>query len=483
MNIPFDKYDTVIGLEVHAQLKTASKAFSSDGAYYGAPSNTLIDPISLGHPGTLPVLNKKQVELAVRLGLALNCQIRKRNEFSRKNYFYPDLPKGYQITQFDTPICFEGSLVIETNNGVKHIGITRIHMEEDSGKSTHDLDPYFTLVDLNRAGVPLVEIVSEPEMSSSDEAYAYLTEIRKLVRYLDVCDGNMEEGSLRCDANVSVMLKGAKEFGEKVEVKNMNSIRNVKRALDYEVKRQIIALENGEEIQQSTRGFDPVKGSTFLMRLKEDAHDYRYFNEPDLPPLVLDEVYIDEVRKKLPALPRQLVEKYTSEFGLSKYDALVLTDDKAIAEYFEELAGICGDYKLAANWVMGPVKAYLNEHAIELSQFPLKVRRLAKLVSLVQEGKINHSTANQKLFPALIEDQESNAEQLANKMNLLQDIEEDDIRTYIDEALAQYPDKVVAYRNGKKGLLGLFMGEVMKRSKGKADPKKTNQWLRMKLEE
>tara|TARA_Y100001954_G_scaffold46669_1_gene48902 strand:- start:1417 stop:2868 length:1452 start_codon:yes stop_codon:yes gene_type:complete len=483
MNIPFDKYDTVIGLEVHAQLKTASKAFSSDGAYYGAPSNTLIDPISLGHPGTLPVLNKKQVELAVRLGLALNCQIRKRNEFSRKNYFYPDLPKGYQITQFDTPICFEGSLVIETNKGVKHIGITRIHMEEDSGKSTHDLDPYFTLVDLNRAGVPLVEIVSEPEMSSSDEAYAYLTEIRKLVRYLDVCDGNMEEGSLRCDANVSVMLKGAKEFGEKVEVKNMNSIRNVKRALDYEVKRQIIALENGEEIQQSTRGFDPVKGSTFLMRLKEDAHDYRYFNEPDLPPLLLDEVYIDEVRKKLPALPRQLVEKYTSEFGLSKYDALVLTDDKAIAEYFEELAGICGDYKLAANWVMGPVKAYLNEHAIELSQFPLKVRRLAELVSLVQEGKINHSTANQKLFPALIEDQESNAEQLANKMNLLQDIEEDDIRTYIDEALAQYPDKVAAYRNGKKGLLGLFMGEVMKRSKGKADPKKTNQWLRMKLEE
>lgn len=482
MSLPFDKYEIVIGLEVHAQLNTLSKAFSSDAAYYGAPPNSLIDPVSLGHPGVLPKINRKQIDFAVSLGLAMNCEIRKNNEFSRKNYFYPDLPKGYQITQFDTPICERGEVIIDTKGEQKKIGITRIHIEEDSGKSIHDLDPYFTLIDLNRAGVPLLEIVTEPDLRSSQEAYSYLTEVRKLVRYLGICDGNMEEGSLRCDANISVMLKGSDRFGERVEVKNMNSIRNVQRALDYEMFRQIEEVEKGEKIIQSTRGFDPVKGSTFLMRTKEDAHDYRYFNEPDLPPVVLTDEYINKIRLKLPELPRALFEKYIASYGLSEYDAGVLTDDKSTAEYFEQLSEECGDYKLAANWVMGAVKTYLNEHALHMNDFPLPSLRLSALILLVKEGKISHSIANQKIFPEML-NSKKRPKEIALELNLLQDMEDDSIFNFIDMALSKYPDKVEEYKNGKKGLLGLFMGEVMKLSKGKADPKKTNQWIREKLEQ
>jgi len=482
MSMPYDKYEVVIGLEIHAQLLTNSKAFSPDPAYYGAPPNTLIDPRSLGHPGILPKLNSKQIEYAVKLGLATGSDIRRENRFSRKNYFYPDLPKGYQITQFDTPICEGGHIDIDIDGEVKSIGLTRIHMEEDSGKSTHDLDPYYSLVDLNRSGVPLLEIVSEPEMRSSKEAYQYLTEFRKLLRYLGICDGNMEEGSMRCDANISVRIKGEKALGEKVEVKNMNSIRNVQRALEYEIIRQIDIIESGGHIDQSTRRFDAVNGKTSLMRMKEDAHDYRYFCEPDLPPVLIEVEYIDKIKKELPSLPRQLQKKYVKEYGLSDYDARVLTDDKKIAEYFESLSVACQDYKLSANWVMGPVKSFLNENAIDLEDFDLDPKRLGALIIMVKDGKLSHSAANQKVFKKLI-GTESSPEDLATSMNLIQNMEEGDLAQFVIDALDQFPEKVLEYKNGKKGLLGLFMGEVMKRSKGKADPKKANQILKEKLEE
>ena len=481
MAMPYDKYEVVIGLEIHAQLLTSSKAFSPDPAYYGAPPNTLVDPRSLGHPGILPKLNSKQIEFAIKLGLATNSEIRRENRFSRKNYFYPDLPKGYQITQFDTPICEGGHIDIDIDGELKSIGLTRIHMEEDSGKSTHDLDPYYTLVDLNRAGVPLLEIVSEPDIRSSKEAYQYLTEFRKLLRYLDICDGNMEEGSMRCDANISVRLKGEKGFGEKVEVKNMNSIRNVQRALEHEIKRQIDLIESGGAVEQSTRRFDAVNGTTSLMRTKEDAHDYRYFCEPDLPPVIVEVEYINQLSKKLPPLPRQLQKRYVNEYGLSDYDAKVLTDDKKTAEYFEALSTECKDYKLAANWIMGPVKNHLNEHAIGLEDFSLDPNRLASLIIMIKDGKISHSAANQKVFKKLIET-DTSPQEIAESMNLIQNMEEGELAQFVIEALDQYPDKVIEYKNGKKGLLGLFMGEVMKRSKGKADPKKANQILKEKLE-
>ena len=336
MNI-YDKYEAVIGLEVHAQLSTKSKAYSSDSTEFGVLSNTNVSPISLGHPGTLPMSNKRVIEYAVRLGLACKSNIREVNEYARKNYFYADLPKGYQITQDKTPICNGGYITIKKDDGTeKQINITRIHMEEDAGKSIHDIDPFDTLIDLNRAGVALLEIVSEPEIKNGDEAYQYLTEVRKLVRYLDICDGNMEEGSLRCDANISVMLKGSKTFGQRNEVKNMNSIRNVQRAIEYEIKRQIDAIENGEVIQHDTRSFDAVAGTTFILRSKEMANDYRYFPEPDLQPVIVSQEYIAKVKSSLPPLPNDLYKKYLA-LGLSAYDAGVLTDSKEIALYFEEI--------------------------------------------------------------------------------------------------------------------------------------------------
>jgi aspartyl-tRNA(Asn)/glutamyl-tRNA(Gln) amidotransferase subunit B len=326
----YEKYEAVIGLEVHIQLLTRSKAYSSDSTAYGSLPNTNVSVISLGHPGTLPMTNKKVIEFAVRLGLATGSKIRERNEYARKNYFYADLPKGYQITQDKTPICTGGSVRIKNADGsFKQINLTRIHMEEDAGKSMHDIDPFDTLIDLNRAGVPLLEIVSEPELKSGEEAYNYVSEVRKLVRYLDICDGNMEEGSLRCDANISVMPKGSTQFGRKVEVKNMNSMRNVQRAIEYEIKRQIEAIEKGELIAQDTRSFDAVAGTTFSMRSKEAANDYRYFPEPDLQPVVVSEKAITDIKSAMPALPNDLFDKYTKELKLSAYDAAVLTELKS----------------------------------------------------------------------------------------------------------------------------------------------------------
>lgn len=478
-----NKYEAVIGLEVHAQMLTRSKAYSNDINEYGSQPNTNVSVITLGHPGTLPKMNKKTIEYAIKLGLACGCDIAREQYFARKNYFYPDLPKGYQITQDKTPICTGGSIHIKLEDGSdKTIGLTRIHMEEDAGKSIHDVDIFDTLVDLNRAGVPLLEIVSEPDIRSSQEAYNYLTEVRKLVRYLDICDGNMEEGSLRCDANISVRLKGQAEFGTKVEVKNMNSIRNVQRAIEFEITRQIEAIEKGETLYQETRSFDALKGITISMRSKEAANDYRYFPEPDLQPLIMDEKQIATIKAKMPALPRELFLKYTGELGLSDYDAYNLTDSKGIALYYEEIIKHTKNYKAAANWMMGDIKSYLNEFGVEIDEFPLKPQTIAALITLIDEGKVSTSIASQKIFPEMLKQKDKTPLQLAEEMNLIQDSSEDAILGFINEVIAQHPSEVERYRNGEKQLVGFFMGQLMKVSKGKADPKTANALMRQTLE-
>ena len=479
----FEKYQAVIGLEVHAQLLTKSKAYSSDSTEFGGMPNSNVSVITLGHPGTLPRVNKSVIDYAIKLGLACGCEIRERNEYARKNYFYADLPKGYQITQDTTPICNGGKITIKLESGeTKDIRIQRIHMEEDAGKSMHDVDPYDTLVDLNRAGVPLLEIVSEPDIRSAEEAYAYLSEVRKLLRYLEICDGNMEEGSMRCDANISVMLKGAKEFGNRVEVKNMNSLRNVQRAIRFEIERQIKEVEAGGTISQDTRSFDALNGTTFVMRSKEQANDYRYFPEPDLTPVIVDKNWIEEIRSTMPALPNELHEKFTKDFGLNEYDAGVLTESKPIALYFNELTSHTTNYKAASNWVTGDIKSYLNEFAIHMEDFPVQPEAMAKLIALIDEGKVSHSAAAQKLFPELCQNPSKEPLEIAKELDLIQESDSGQLEEWVDAALAAYPDKVEEYRGGKKGVLGLFMGEVMKMSKGKADPKLANAMVRKKLE-
>ncbi len=478
----YDKYETVIGLEVHIQLSTKSKAYCSDHYEYGDLPNTQVSPISLGHPGTLPRVNKTQIDFGIKMGLAMGCTINPNVYFARKNYFYADLPKGYQITQDKTPICTGGQIVLKLKDGVtKTVNITRIHMEEDAGKSIHDLDPFDTLIDLNRAGVPLLELVSEPEMRSSDEAYQYLTEVRKLVRYLEICDGNMEEGSLRCDANVSVRIKGTTELGQRCEVKNMNSIRNVQRAIEFEAKRQIDIIESGGKISQETRSFDAVNGTTFALRSKELAHDYRYFPEPDLQPLALSQEHITAIKNELPPLPAELFKKYTQELGLSDYDAGLLTDDKLIALYFEELIGHTNNYKAAANWMMGEIKSHLNDAAITITNFQVQPKRIAELITLIDQGKINNTIAAKSIFPELLKG-DASPEEIAVKLNLIQDSSDEDIIQIAREALSLYPEKVAAYKAGNKNLIGLFMGEFMKKAKGKANPKKANEILQQLLE-
>ncbi len=475
-------YEPVIGLEIHIQLLTQSKAYSSDSASFGAHPNSNISAITLGHPGTLPRVNKRSIEFAVKLGLACGCEIRRENQFARKNYFYADLPKGYQITQDKTPICTGGSIRFKTPNGEKRINITRIHLEEDAGKSMHDQDPYDSLIDLNRAGVPLLEMVSEPEIRSAEEAGAYLTEVRKLVRYLDICDGNLEEGSMRCDANISVRPKGSTTFGTKVEVKNMNSIRNVQRAIEFEIKRQIEAIEAGQILTQETRSFDAVNGTTFSLRSKEAANDYRYFPEPDLNPVIVEKAYIENVRAAMPELPDSLFERFTKTYGLSEYDAGVLIENKLIALYYNTLCTLTGNYKAAANWMNGPVKSWLNENGLELDEFPLKPSSLAELIQVIEQGKISFSTASQRVFPILVQNPERKAIDIAQENNWIQENNADELNAWIAEAIARYPDKVQEYKSGKTGLVGLFMGEVMKLSKGKADPKVANQLVQKALE-
>jgi aspartyl-tRNA(Asn)/glutamyl-tRNA(Gln) amidotransferase subunit B len=479
-----EKYTMVVGLEVHAQLLTRSKIYAPDSTEYGGLPNTDISVITLGHPGTLPKLNRKVVEYAMKMGLACNCEITRENTFDRKNYFYPDLPKGYQITQDKTPICTGGYVDVKTRDKLEtRVRLNRIHIEEDAGKSLHLDGEEDTLIDFNRAGVPLIEIVTEPDIRSSEEAYTLLTELRRLVRYLEICDGNMEEGSLRCDANISVMPKGSKEYGKKVEVKNMNSISNVKRAIEHERDRQIMAIENGETIFSETRLFDAITGYTHGMRTKEELNDYRYFPEPDLSPLHVSQEWINEVTASMPPLPRELLNKFTREYGLPDYDAEVLTDSKDIALFFEAVCTHTKNYKAASNWVMGPVKSYLNELTLSMTDFPLQPENLVELIELVNQDKLNFASASQKVFPELLKSPGKTAIEVAESLNLIQNSSSDSIQPIIDEVIASFPQKVDEYKSGKKGLLGMFMGEVMKRSKGKANPKVANQLLREVLEQ
>ncbi len=476
-----NKYEIVVGLEVHAQLLTQSKLFCGDSIAFGAEPNTHISPITLGHPGTLPKMNRKAIEYAIKMGLACDCAIEKQNYFARKNYFYPDLPKGYQVSQHTTPICVGGFVKIKIAGGEKNIRLNRIHMEEDAGKSLHDVDEENTCIDYNRAGTPLIEIVTEPDLRSAEDAFAYVTEVRKLVRYLEICDGNMEEGSLRCDANISVRKKGDTRLGTKVEVKNLNSIRNVKRAIEVEANRLIDILETGGTIKQQTRSFDANNGTTFAIRDKEDADDYRYFAEPDLTPFQLQEEFIEKIRQSIPALPEQRIHRYTSQLKLSDYDAGVLTEEKIFSDHFEKLIQHTTNYKAAANWLIGPVKSWLNENNKEIGEFPLTIQQLAALMDLVDTGKVSFSAASTKLFAKLLEIPGKNPEQVAMEENLIQQSDVSAIGPIIDKVLEKFADKVMEYKKGKKGLLSLFIGEVMKQSKGKADPKITNELLLQKL--
>jgi aspartyl-tRNA(Asn)/glutamyl-tRNA(Gln) amidotransferase subunit B len=466
------RYEVVIGLEVHAQLLTDSKAFSPESSEFGADPNTNVDVVSLAHPGTLPVLNKRVVELTVKVGLATHCQIRRRSTFARKHYFYPDLPKGYQISQFEDPICFDGYVDIEDGDRGLRIGITRIHMEEDAGKSMHDQDPYSSLVDLNRCGVPLIEIVSEPDIRSPRDAYLYLQKIRQIVRYLDICDGNMEEGSLRCDANVSVRLHGQTALGTKTEVKNMNSFRNVERALTYEVDRQIALIDSGGEVVQETMLWDPNKMETRAMRSKEGSHDYRYFPDPDLVQVEVTDDLLATVRKDFPEMPAVRAARFVSNLGLPEYDAAILTEDRAVADYYEDvlaqLNATDGAAKAVSNFVMTDVLRVLNERSISIDAFPVSPSRLAELVRLRMDDKVS-STAAQEIFEKLLESDEG-AEAIAASGNLLQVSDEGALVPVVEEVLKAHPDKVQAFRSGKEGLIGFFIGQVMRSFEGSPDP-------------
>ena len=477
-----DKYEVVIGLEVHAQLQTESKIFAADATSFGGSPNTHISPITLGHPGTLPKLNRKAVEYAIKMGLACNSQITENQYFDRKNYFYPDLPKGYQITQDKTPICMGGGIDVKLSTGKKRVRFHHIHLEEDAGKSVHVECSADSLIDYNRAGTPLIEMVTEPEIKSAEEAATFMTEVRKLVRYLGICDGNMEEGSLRCDVNVSVMLVGSETFGTKVEIKNMNSMKFIQKAIEYEIVRQIDAVENNVIIIQETRSFDPTTGRTSGMREKETQNDYRYFPEPDLVPLTISEVWISSVKSQMPALPWELFEKFTKQYSLPEYDANVLTETREVAEYFENTCQFTKNYKAVSNWIMGTVKSYLNDNNLEISQLAINPERLGALINLIDDGKVSISMAAQQIFPEMLANTKKTPLQIAEFKNLIQQSNTDALQTLINEVLANNSAKVKEYKSGKKGLLGMFMGEIMKKSKGSADPKITTELLQKSLE-
>lgn len=477
------KYELVVGLEVHAQLNTQSKLFCGDSTVFGAAPNTQVSAISLAHPGTLPKLNRDVIDLAVKLGLALNCRIESTNLFARKNYFYPDLPKGYQISQHTKPICTGGFVTTSTGSAQQAVSLNRIHIEEDAGKSIHDANPQYTCVDLNRAGVPLLEIVTEPCIHSAETAVAFLTELRRLVRWLDVCDGNMEEGSMRCDANISVRPKGDAQLGTRVEVKNLNSIRNVKKAIELEADRLIALTESGAVIRQETRSYDADKQLTFSLRSKEEAEDYRYFPDPDLPPFLLSDDDIARIREQLPALPEQARSQLQTQFSLTEYDAAQLVSDRDQWLYFQQLASLTQHYKSVANWMNGPLRQYCNESNTALRDLPVKPVVVARLIELTETNKLSFGNASGRLWQALLTQPDADPEELAARLNLLQESDTGSLMQWIDEAIAALPDKVLEYKKGKKGLIGLFAGEVKKRSKGKADMQQVNQLLEEKLKQ
>lgn len=474
-------YIPVIGLEIHAQLSTQSKMFASDSTRFGADPNTQISTITLGHPGILPKANKKAVEFGIKMGFACGSEISRSMIFDRKNYFYPDLPKGYQLTQDRTPVCIGGSIEIKKSNGEKRaVILNRVHLEEDAGKSMHQ-EGTDTLVDLNRAGVPLIEIVTEPDIYSAEEAGLVLAEVRRIVQYLEICDGNMEEGSLRCDANVSVRKEEDPRLGKKVEIKNMNSIRNVQKAIEYEIQRQISELEAGKEIISETRTFNAGNGKTYGMRTKEELNDYRYFPDPDLSPVTVSEAWLESIKENMPVLPRELTNTLIKDYSLPEYDANILTETRELADYFIEVCESISNYKSASNWIMGPVKSYLNDNNIHISDFPVRALKLGSMIQLIEEKVISHDSASKLIYPALLKDSEMDILSFIKEKGLDATVGSDQLEEIVFSVLEELPDKVDAYKKGKKGLIGLFVGEVMKRTRGKADPKITNDLLREAL--
>jgi aspartyl/glutamyl-tRNA(Asn/Gln) amidotransferase, B subunit len=477
----YEQYEIVVGLEVHAQLKTKSKLFCGDSTEFGLEPNTQISAVSLAYPGTLPVLNVEAIHMAIKLGLATNCEIIRHNFFARKNYFYPDLPKGYQISQHTTPICRNGFLEVIANGHFKKICINRIHMEEDAGKSVHGDENDMTLLDFNRAGMPLLEIVTEPDISSAEEAFDYVTRLRKLVRHLDVCDGNMEQGRLRCDVNISARKKGSTQLGTKVEIKNLNSIRFIKKAIEFERKRLIDLLEKGEKVVQQTRGFNEEDSTTYAIRTKEDEDDYRYFPEPDLPPFTISDELLNVIKGEMPLMENDLKKLLIEEYQLNDYDASQLSPDLELVHFFISVASYLQNNKAAANWVIGPVRNYLAANDLTIDEYPVRSSSIAQLIDWIDKGKMSHGVATQKVLPELINNPDLDLQQYAtsNALFLISNLPE--IDEYIDAALNKHNQKILEYKKGKKGLISLFVGEVMKLSKGKADAKIVTEKLIEKL--
>ena len=477
------EWEVVIGLEIHTQLATKSKIFSGAATAYGAEPNTQACAVDLGLPGVLPVLNAEAVRMAIKFGLAVDAEISERSVFARKNYFYPDLPKGYQISQYELPVVGKGHISIELEDGSeKVIGITRAHLEEDAGKSLHEDFDGQTGIDLNRAGTPLLEIVSEPDMRSAKEAVAYMRKIHSLVRYLEICDGNMQEGSFRCDANVSIRPKGQEKFGTRAELKNINSFRNVERAINYEVERQIDVLESGGEVIQETRLYDADKNETRAMRSKEEANDYRYFPDPDLLPLIIDQATITDIKATLPELPNEKRDRFVNELGLSLYDASVLTSSRELATYFESLLAATGgnDPKQCANWVIVELSGALNKASMDITESPVSAEQLAGVLNRISDNTISGKIAK-TVFEALWKGEGKDADAIIENKGLKQVTDTGAIEAMVDEVLANNPDQVQQYRDGKEQLLGFFVGQIMKASKGKANPAQVNELLKKKL--
>jgi aspartyl-tRNA(Asn)/glutamyl-tRNA(Gln) amidotransferase subunit B len=473
----YSDYEAVIGLEIHAQLFTKSKLFATASTEFGNGDNDQVTPVCAGMPGTLPVLNMAAVELAVKTGLALNCKINQHSVFSRKQYFYPDLPKGYQISQYDQPVCSGGYVEFFLDGQLRKVPLERAHMEEDAGKSTHHGE--YTLINLNRAGTPLLEIVSGPDMRSSSEAAEYARAVRQILRYMGVCDGNLEEGSMRCDCNVSVRKKGATKLETRTELKNINSFKFIEKAIDYEIQRQIDCVENGEVIVQETRLYDSTKNKTFSMRSKEEAQDYRYFPDPDLLPLRIDSAFIEKIRASMPEHPLQRFYRFQKEYGIPEYDATVLTQEKDLSDYYESVVKNGGNPKLASNWVMGELMREFKEGNVDVEKSPISAAHLAQLVQLIEKGTISGKMGKQ-VFTEMWKTSTTPAE-LISKLGLSQITDDSAIEKIIDDVIAQSPDQAAQYRAGKDKLFGFFVGQVMKLSKGQANPDAVNRLLKEKL--
>ena len=473
-----NEYEVVIGLEVHAQVLSESKLFSTSPTKFGSEPNTQVSLVDAAFPGMLPVINEFCIKQAIKTGIGLNAKINKKSIFDRKNYFYADLPQGYQISQYKNPIVGEGTVTLDLPNGEKKIGIERLHLEQDAGKSIHDIDPNNTLVDLNRSGVALMEIVSKPDLRSLDEVNSYIKKLRSIMRYLGTCDGNMQEGSLRADVNVSVRKKGSKELGTRCEIKNVNSIKFMQMAIDYEANRQVDVIEEGGSIDQETRLFDTKKNETRSMRSKEDAHDYRYFPDPDLLPLELDENFINDIKKNIPELPDEKKKRFIEKFKLSPYEANILVSDIDTSKYFEEVSKN-SDVKLATNWITGELFALLNEKNLEITESPISSKNLAKLINLIKKGTISGKIA--KTIFELMSDGDKDPEKIVEEKGLKQQSDPKELEKIIDKIISENPKNVELYKSGKDKLFGFFVGQVMKSSGGKANPQLVNEILKKKL--